>query len=637
MERVAFSSWNGKVIDNRKGGAAKTSKVVSFPKPKNGTEAAALMGWNGLVIGDPKSDVISLTYAYLKEARKISCGECAVCMIGIDRIIDIFDGLAKNKGSKNDLNLMAEIAGHVAANSKCGFGQSAIYPVMDALKHFKADFEAFAAGDRKVEKKNYRVSVTAPCMEACPAKLDIPGYIELIKNNKFDASLNLIRENCILPGTTGRVCTHPCESACVRKDIDESLAIRLLKRAAADEDLMKGASSLPAPRQEREDKIAVIGAGPAGLAAAYNLRLKGYKVTIFEALPYTGGMAIVGIPEYRLPVNILNHEIELIKRMGVEIILNSRIDVVDVAKLKKEGYKAIFMAVGAHRGNPMGVEGEDMDCEGLVDGVEFLRDFNLGVPIEPKKKVIIVGGGNVAFDCARTCLRLGFKDVEIVYRRSRAEMPANDEEIEAALEEGINIRFLTNPSKIAADGDKVVSCECIKMKLGKPDESGRRRPEPVKGSEFKIDTEMVIAAIGQKPDLPIIKAEKSLGVERWGTVKVNPDTMMTNIPGLFAGGDCVLGPATLIEALDAGNRAAKEIDSSLQGASADGGLMYTDVDLASQRGRGYVVKDAARKVAHINPKTRIKTFDEAEGGFTAALAREEAARCLRCYRVVVWE
>ena len=637
MERVAFSSWNGKVIDDRKGGTTKTSKVVSYPKPANGEKMAALMGWNGLVLEDPKADVVSLTYNYIKEARKISCGECSVCMIGFDKILDLFDSMATGKGDKSDLTEIAAIAKYVAANSKCSFGRSSLYPVQDALKYFKDDFLELAKGERKIEALKYDVTVTAPCMEACPAKLDIPGYIELIRNNRFDNSLDLIRERCILPGTTGRVCTHPCEDACVRNDVDESLSIRLLKRAAADVDLESGGSALPAPRFEKDEKVAIIGAGPAGLAAAYNLRLKGYGVTIFEALPYAGGMAVVGIPEYRLPATVLSHEIDLIKRMGVEIRLNQKVDNLDVEKLKKDGFDAVYIAVGAHKGNPMGVEGEDQSCEGFVDGVEFLRDFNLGKPIDAKKKVVIVGGGNVAFDCARSCLRLGFKEVEIVYRRSRAEMPANDDEIDAALEEGIKINFLTNPSKIIVKDSKLDCCECIKMKLGKPDESGRRRPEPVKGSEFIMQTDMLICAIGQKPELPVVKADKALDVERWGTVKIDPATQMTNVDGVFAGGDCVLGPATLIEALDMGNKAARGIDNYLQGASTNGDLSFDGVDLAATRGGGYLVKESARKVDFLNPKKRIKNFEEVEGGFAPSAAMTEAGRCLRCYRVVVWQ
>jgi formate dehydrogenase beta subunit len=632
MNKVAFSSWNGKVVDNRNGKAAK-SVAVNLPAP--GGEVSAMMGWSGLVARDSKVDIPSLTFNYLKEARKISCGECSVCMIGIDRLLDIMGRMADGKGSKADLSEIQDIVKQVSANSKCSFGQSALYPVLDAVKHYRADFAALITGEKKLNGKEYRSFVTAPCMDACPAGLDIPGYIELIKNNRFEESLGLIRQDCVLPGVIGRTCTHPCEDACVRKNIDESLSIRLLKRAVADFDLAKGSKPFGVPAKEKEEKVAIIGAGPAGLAAACQLRLKGYGVTIFESLPHAGGMAAVGIPDYRLPADILTHEIDLIKKMGVEIKLNTKIEKLSIKDLKKQGYSALFVAVGAHQGNKIGVEGEDAGYEGFVDGVKFLRDMNLGTKIEPVGKVMIVGGGNVALDCARSCVRLGFKKVEIIYRRSLAEMPASDEEIEGAKEEGISIRFLAVPVKIIAKNGKVTGAECIKMKLGKPDDSGRRRPVPVKGSEFTVKTDMIIAAIGQRPELPTM--DKKVATTAWGTIQADPVTLVTEMEGVFAGGDCVSGPATLIEALNMGNRAAEGIDSHLQGNNPAEKVSFEGVDLAKQRGQGLVVSNAAADVDFLDPKKRSGGFEEVEGGFIAAQATQEARRCLRCYRVVVWE
>jgi len=632
MNKVAFSSWNGKVVDNRNG---KMAKDVAVNLPVPGGKVTAMMGWGGLVATDSKADIPSLTVGYLKEARKISCGECSVCMIGIDRLLDIIRRMTDGQGSKADLSEMQAIVKQVSANSKCSFGQSALYPVLDAVKYYKADFTALITGEKKLNGKEYQSTVTAPCMDACPAGLDIPGYIELIKNNRFEESLGLIRQDCVLPGVIGRTCTHPCEDACVRKDIDESLSIRLLKRAAADFDLAQGGKPFGVPADQKEEKVAIIGAGPAGLAAACQLRLKGYGVTIFESLPHAGGMAAVGIPDYRLPADILNHEIDLIKRMGVEIKLNTKIEKLSIKDLKKRGYSSLFVAVGAHQGNRIGVEDEDAGYEGFVDGVKFLRDMNLGTKIEPAGKVMIVGGGNVALDCARSCVRLGFKKVEIIYRRSLAEMPASDEEIEGAKEEGVSIRFLSVPVKIIAKNGKVTGAECIKMKLGKPDESGRRRPVPVKGSEFMVKTDMIIAAIGQRPELPAM--DKKVGTTAWGTIEADPITLATQMEGVFAGGDCVTGPATLIEALDMGNRAAEGIDAYLSGNAPAEQVSFAGVDLAKQRGRGLVVKGPAADVAFLDPKERSGGFEEVEGGLCAVDATHEAQRCLRCYRVVVWE
>ncbi|PKN34938.1 MAG: dihydropyrimidine dehydrogenase subunit A [Deltaproteobacteria bacterium HGW-Deltaproteobacteria-19] len=639
MKPVAFSSWNGKIIDGRKGqpkGKAGAADI-GCPVPKEGQKMSALLGWNGLVVLDKDADIPSLTLAYLKEARKLSCGECSVCMIGIDRVTALLKDMAAGKADKGALGEIEEIAKGVAKNGKCNFGRAtALTPVLDAIKHYKNDFLALAKGG-KLEEKACSVAVTAPCMQACPATLDIPGYIELIRNGRFADSLNLIRERCILPGVIGRACTHPCESACVRNDIDEPLAIRLLKRSAADADLQSGGCGLAAPKEEKKQKVAVVGSGPAGLAAAYRLRVLGYPVTVFEALPKAGGMAAVGIPDYRLPKDILNHEIDLIRRTGVDVRLNSPVSPLDWAGLQKKGYGALYLAVGAHVGTKVGCGGEDVKDGGFIQGAEFLRNLSLGAKVTPLKKVVIIGGGNVALDCARSCVRFGFKDVEILYRRSRKEMPASATEIEEAVEEGVKFTYLVAPANIVRQGGKVTGVECLKMKLGEPDASGRRRPIPVKGSEFVVKTDLIIAATGQKPDTVFLSGKSKVGLTDWGTIKVDEATLQTNVPGVFSGGDCVSGPATLIEALDAGNKAARSIDAYLAGKAVAPELSLKGLDTKAQRDSGFTAKAGAAKAALLNPKERTAVFAEVEAGLSAAAAMKEAGRCLRCYRLLVWE
>ncbi len=633
MSAVSFSSWNGKIVDNRAGKSAKAVDA-GVPKMLGDKSFTALMGWNGMVIADAGANVPSLALAYLKEARKLSCGECSVCSIGIDKLTALLEGLIAGKGKKQDIAEIERITKGVMELSKCNFGRaSAVTPVFDAIRYYKEEFLAMTAG-KKGTTRPYKVAVTAPCLEACPAKLDIPGYLELIRNNKFGESLNLIRKRCILPGVIGRACTHPCEEACVRNGIDKTLAIRLLKRSAADNDLAAGASALKKPAAERPEKVAIIGAGPAGLAAAYHLRRMGYQVTIFEAFPKGGGMAAVGIPDYRLPKNILEHEIKLIRELGADIQYNKKITKLDMDELTAQGFKAIFLSVGAHEGTKIGCKGEDAGYDGFVDGAVFLRELALGKPVEPKGKVVIVGGGNVAMDCARSCLRLGFKEVEILYRRTRKEMPASPVEIEEALEEGVKIRFLVAPVSVLVDGNKAKGVECIRMKLGEPDSSGRRRPIPVKGSEFKVKADMVIPATGQKPDLRFVK--DLVPVTGWGTIEVNPETLRTNLENVFAGGDCVSGPATLIEALDAGNKVARSIDAYLQGRTVEPEVSFKGIDVKAQRATGFSDVCAQEKVSLLEPKTRVKGFTEVEAPYSDAAAMKEANRCLRCYRLVVW-
>lgn len=635
MNTVAFSSWNGKIVDNRKA-PAKKAAGAALPVELDGRKFGALMGWNGLVVVDPKADVVALTLGYLQEARKLSCGECSVCMIGIDRVQDILKNMSSGKGSQKDLSEIEDIVAGVALNSKCNFGRAtAMAPITDAIKYFKADFQALAKGDKKIAPKSYASAVSAPCMKACPATLDIPGYIELIRNNKFKESLDLVRQRCILPGVIGRACTHPCEDACVRKDMDGSLAIRLLKRAAADQDLKGGATSLPLPKTEKKERIAVVGSGPAGLAAAFHLRCLGYQVTIFEALPKAGGMVTVGIPDYRLPKDILNHEIDLIKRMGVEIRLNQKIEKLSAQDMAKEGFAAVFVAIGAHVGTKIGCKGEENT---VVQGAEFLRKLSLEGPIAPLGKAVIVGGGNVALDCARNCVRLGFKNVEILYRRSRAEMPGSKEEIEEAIHEGVKFTYLAAPVSVVSKGGKVTGVECIKMKLGEPDESGRRRPIPVKGSEFTLKTDMIIAATGQKPDIALLSGkEKASMTTDWGTIKIDSASYSTPVARIFAGGDCVSGPATVIEALNMGNKAAKSIDAYLQGKTFTDELSFAGMDTMQQKDVGFVPKAPTNAVEFLDVAERVKGYAEVEGGFSAAEAIKEAQRCLRCYRLVVWE
>ena len=324
---------------------------------------------------------------------------------------------------------------------------------------------------------------TAPCKATCPAHISVQGYVALVAEGKYGEALKLIKEENPLPAICGRVCHHPCESVCTRGQVDEPVAIDFIKRFVADLDLHSESRYVPEIKERKEGKVAVIGSGPAGLSCAYYLAIKGYKATIFEKLPVAGGMLSVGIPEYRLPKDIIQAEIQVIKDMGVEI--KTGVDIgkeITIGQLREEGFKAIFMAIGAHECKSLGVEGEDL--EGVYPGVDFLRDVTLGEEVKIGNKIAVVGGGNVAMDAVRTALRIGAKEAFVIYRRSFEEMPANEEEIEECKEEGIQLHTLTNPKRIIGENGKVKAIECIKMSLGEPDESGRRRPVPVRDPSF---------------------------------------------------------------------------------------------------------------------------------------------------------
>jgi len=463
------------------------------------------------------------------------------------------------------------------------------------------------------------------CQATCPLHIDIRGYIGLIKEGKFDEALALIRQTLPFPAIIGRICTRPCESKCKRSEVEEAIAINALKRAASDFGKYREDYSIAA---EKKEKVAVIGGGPAGIMAAYDLRKAGYKVTVFEALPKLGGMMAVGIPEFRLPRDILNKETEIIRKLGVEIKLNTQVGKdTKLADLKKD-FNAIFIAVGAHKGRSLGIENETVS--GVIDGTEFLYKVNSGEKVNVADKVVVVGGGNVAIDCARTCVRLGFKDVNIVYRRSRAEMPAIAEEIAEAENEGVKLLLLSGPSKVVAREGKVTGFECVKMKLGEPDESGRRRPVPVKGSEFVIDTDLIIAAVGESPDLDFMTGDMKSAIAD-GLIKADPVTLETGVRGVFAGGDAVTGAATVIQALAAGRKAAISIDRYLKGEPLDndreGEAVFESKLIVDTWG---VAEEARSEVPSLPVPQRKGNFKEVELGLSREEATREARRCLSC-------
>ena len=467
-----------------------------------------------------------------------------------------------------------------------------------------------------------------PCRAACPLQVNAQGYIALISQGKFKEALTLVREKNPLPGICGRVCTHPCEGECSRQNVDEPIAIDLLKRFVADYE--KEVDFELKIEQEKEDRIAIIGSGPAGLTSAYDLRKMGYKPTIFEALPVAGGMLRVGIPDYRLPKDILRKEISILEDFGIEIKLNTPIgEDLTIEGLKNNGYEAIFIAVGAHISMKLEIPGEDL--KGVYHGVEFLRRVNLGEKVEVGEKVVVVGGGNAAIDAARTVSRLGAKEVTIVYRRSRAEMPANEEEIEEAEKEGIKIFYLAAPTRILGKESKVNQVQCLRMRLGEPDASGRRRPIPIEGSEFIIDADMIIPALGQSSDLSFLGSHHKFNLVRGRGFEVDPLTLETNLKGIFAGGDTVTGPDTVIEAMAAGRKAAISIERYLNGedmrVGREGeGSQESEIEVDTEG----VEPKKRTEVATLPVSERKGNFKEVVLGFSEEEIIKEAKRCLAC-------
>ena len=500
---------------------------------------------------------------------------------------------------------------------------------------------------------------TSPCKHTCPADTSAQGYIALIAAGRYEEALEVIKQYNPFPASVGRVCHHPCESECNRDKVDEAVAICALKRFVADTVYAKeqgspstmlragrgaeeqgGRELTPFPLAPKElpseDKrrVAVIGSGPAGLTAAYFLARMGYQATIFEALPVAGGMMRVGIPAYRLPREVLNREIDEILKLGVELKLSHPIR--DINRLFEEGYSAVFLAIGAHEPQKLGIPGEDV--KGVFHGVPFLRGVSLGEHVRLGERVVIVGGGNTAVDTARTARRLGSREVTIAYRRGREEMPANPWEVDDAEAEGVQLQLLTQPIEVLSDNSHVGGVRCIKMRLGEPDASGRRRPIPIKGSEFVIPCDTMVAAVAQAPEISFLDPDHGLEITRWGTFAVDPQTLATNRSGIFAGGDAAAGPGALIEAIAAGRRGALSTDRYLRGAPLLTPREFTplpvaelsDEDVAEMLARGEVHLQPREAMPTAPAEERIGDFREVELGLTEEQARTEALRCLRC-------
>ncbi|MFH1437664.1 MAG: FAD-dependent oxidoreductase, partial [Pseudomonadota bacterium] len=484
----------------------------------------------------------------------------------------------------------------------------------------------------------------APCTLTCPAGINVQGYVALTAAGKFEEAYNLIKERNPIPAICGRVCFHPCEARCNRKDIDEPVAINPLKRFLSeymwkkkenekgDEAGQKAQVKGPlTPRLSLGLKpgVAIVGSGPAGLTAAHDLAKQGYRVKIFEAMPKPGGMLYYGIPAWRLPKDILLKEIKEIEDLGVEIETGVRVGK-DIAygDLRKKGFRAVFIAAGAHADIPMKIKGED--SEQVLSAVEMLRKVNGGEEIKLSGKVIVIGGGNAAFDAARAALRKGGDDVTIAYRRTRQEMPASEEEIVDAEEEGISIEYLTAPKQIRTKGGRVEAVTMIRMELGEPDDSGRRRPVPVEGSEFDMAADYVIAAIGQRPDLDKVEIDGKELQLKWGRIEADPLTLETSIKGVFAGGDAVTGPASVVQAIGQGHEAAESINRFLKLMD-----LRKDREKPEREPAGVPVYDKFSKKerhepAKLAPGERRGSFDEIESTFTGDEAIAEAARCLNC-------
>ena len=599
-------------------------------------QLGSIMGSGGMVVLDDSTCMVEMARYFLSFTQIESCGKCVPCRLGTKQMLEILTRITQGKGRDEDIDTLLNIASTVKECSLCGLGQTCPNPVLTTIKYFRDEYESHIK-DKKCPAAVCDALMISPCQHTCPVGINIPKYVAHIAEGEYLEAVETIRERNPFPAICGRICHHPCETRCRRGELDEPVAIRELKRFAADW-YFDHADELPPPEpfpQTHNQRVAVVGAGPTGLSCAYFLAQMGYSTTLFEALPVGGGMLSVAIPQFRLPREVIQSEIDYIARRGVDIRYSTPIDVnFTVEDLRKDGFEAVFIAAGAQRSQRIGIPGELEDVEDFHYGLRFLRDVKVGKQVRVGYRAAVIGGGNVALDAARTALRLGAEEVNVYYRRSRDEMPVTEVEYDEAVAEGIQFNFLVSPTRIESSEWKATGLQCTRMRLGEPDASGRRRPVPISGSEFSVGADTVIAAVGQAPDLSFLPRDSALERTSWETLEVDSNRLSTNVPGVFAGGDFVTGPGMVIEAIAAGRRAAIAIDKYLRDDTSRVEMYDLKQQVAMEVGSSPVEESWETQPRLEMPKLPVKerkrSFEEIERGFSEEVARQEARRCLRC-------
>ncbi len=596
-------------------------------------KAGTIMGSGGMIVMDENTCMVDIAKYFMKFLKAESCGKCFPCRKGTQRMYEILDDITKGKGTLEQLDLLEELALAVRDTSMCGLGQGAPNPVLSTLRYFREEYVEHIQ-NKRCPAGVCKDLVGAPCQDACPLGTEAWRYIAHIQRGEYEEAYRVIREPNPFPSVCARVCSHPCEQRCrAGTSGGEAIAIRSLKRFITDRaDPVQYQALHAVPTSPEAKKVAIVGAGPAGLTAAHYLSQKDYRVEIYEADDRPGGMLLSGIPAYRLPRDVLQKEIDSLLDGNISLKCNTELGRdLSIDSLFDDGFEAVYLAMGAHKSRKMSIENEE--AQGVIPGIKFLKAFNLGGVELGRGQVGVVGGGNSALDAARVAIRQ--RDVESVtvyYRRTRQEMPAYEEEIEAALEEGVKIETLTTPTRIIAEDGRLVSMECVRNQLGEIDGSGRRRPVPVAGSELTIALDTLIVAISEEPDTAALSA-MGVKVNKGSRVEADLMTGSTSRLGVFAGGDVVTGPNTVVEAIAAGKKTALMIDRYLRGGELHqpAEIHLPEVLLAPVESGADQDAGAARvRQPSMAVTARKHNFDEVENSLSAEDASREAGRCLRC-------
>ena len=589
-------------------------------------ELGAIMGSGGLIVMDEDSCMVDVAKFFLDFVLEESCGKCTPCRVGTKRMYEILDRISIGKGREEDIDKLIELGEWIKKTSLCGLGQSAPNPVLSTIRYFRHEYESHIK-EHKCPAGVCSHIVRAPCQSGCPAGVDVPGFVSLVGEKRYAEALKLHRERNPFAAICARVCFHTCEAKCRRTTIDEPVSIRGVKRYMADQEITIQLPEMHESAENASRKIAIVGAGPAGLSCAYFLARLGYKPKVFEAEQRPGGMLVQTIPAYRLPREILAREIRMIENMGVDIITNKKLGRdFTIDSLKTDGYEAVFIGVGAPVGLRPNIPG--IDADGVVDALQFLQTYNLRGSVPVGKKIIVVGGGNAAIDAARTAIRLGATDVTIVYRRTQEEMPAWVEEIDAAIDEGIHLQTLTNPKEILTHNGLVTAVHCVRMKLGAFDHSGRRRPVE-SGEEVTLEADQVIVATGQTLDCEAIVDGQEIRIKDGTKIACNQVNGQTSLDWVFTGGDAANGPSSVIEAVAGGEKAAIGIDEFLTGENHAFWREEKKVDTYFDPDANPVPYPRV-SMAMIDAERRKHSFEEVEQVWAEGEAVRQAKRCLRC-------
>ncbi|MFP4650100.1 MAG: FAD-dependent oxidoreductase [Desulfobacterales bacterium] len=593
----------------------------------------AIMGSGGLVVLDENNCMVEIARFFLNFTQSESCGKCAPCRLGTTQLLETLTRITLGDGHIEDIDTIKSIGNTMTEASLCGLGQASPKPALSTLLYFEQEYKDHIHEHRCAGAVCDSMVISA-CQHACPAGIDVPNYVAAIGSGNYEAAVEIIREKNPFPAVCGRVCINPCEYKCRRGELDEPVAIRTLKRFASDYYYNKyGADREPFP-VTREEKVAIVGAGPAGLTCAYFLAKLGYQTKVFEAQPVGGGMLNIALPEFRLPREVIDMEIKWIENAGVEIEYNSPIDANHTLNdLKKEGYQAVFLSAGAQASKRIGIPGEEEGMEGLYYGLNFLRDVRLGHDIELSGKTVVIGGGNVAMDVARTALRAGSEEVQVFCLESRDEMPAWDKDVEETEEEGAILHTQWSPEQIFEENGRVKGISFSRC-LAVFDQEGNFRPECDESDTQYLEVDNIIISIGQAPDTSFLPEDSQLERALWGSLAVDENTLATNVPGVFAGGDFTTGPTFVIRAIASGRRAALAIHKYLSGDESPIFMPDEKTPLAQEAAlalESESTEDQPRvKIEMEKPEERICDFREVERGFNAEEAHFEARRCLRC-------